>query len=81
MKLEIYEQLFRMNQGFEDALDALGKLSKNPVFNRSQMRRFEDLARETQAATNSYLLEAMGTDETQQAGRLERKQRRRTRND
>jgi hypothetical protein len=34
------------------------------------MRRFEQLAAEVRAATNSFLLEALGTLETDHAGRL-----------
>ncbi len=78
MKIDIYEQLFRMNQGFEEALSALRRLAKYSVFHRGEIRRFEQLSRETRAAVNSYLLEALGTAETEEAGRLGRKQSKRT---
>ena len=72
-KPDFYELLFRLNQGFEQVLDSLEALRQHPALNAVRTRRFEELAAETRAATNSYLLETLGTAETDAAGRLFRK--------
>jgi len=53
MKLEIYEQLFCMNQGFQQALKSLRELAQHCPRQTAEIRRFEQLTRETRSATNS----------------------------
>jgi len=73
MKRSIYEHLWRMNQGFHQVLGSLRVLRKHAAFDDHAIRRFEELAAEARAVTNSYLLEALGTVETDAAGRWFRK--------
>jgi len=59
MKLEICQQLFCLNQGFQQALQSLHELAKHYPRQAAEIRRFEQLTRETRSATNSYLLEVL----------------------
>ena len=68
-----YEQLKRINQGFDQVLDHLRSLRKNSALQSDQVRRFEALTAETRASINSYLLEAFAGMETNEASRLFRK--------
>ena len=70
MKLKVYEQLLAMNEGFDQVRRSLHALASCPAVDPGEMRRFEQLAAEVRAATNSFLLEALGTLETDHAGRL-----------
>src|SRR5260370_42402070 len=70
MKLKVYEQLLAMNQGFDQVRRSLHALARFPSVDPAELRRFEQLAAEARAATNSFLLEALGTLETDHAGRL-----------
>ena len=45
-------------------------LARHPALHPSEIRRFADWAAEASAATDSYLLEALGAAETNLAGRL-----------
>jgi len=81
MKLKVYEQLLAMNQGFDKVRRSLHALASCPAVDPGEMRRFQQLAAEARAATNSYLLEALGTLETDHAGHLFVRRRRRERND
>jgi hypothetical protein len=74
-----YERLGRINQGFDAVLWNLHLLRKHRWLNADQVRRFEELTGEARAATNSYLLEAIGTQQTDEAGRLFRNRRARER--
>lgn len=69
-RVSVYERLFRMNAGFDAVLQNLRALRKHASLRREQVRRFEELAVETRAAANSYLLETFATQETEEAGRL-----------
>jgi hypothetical protein len=73
MKRHIYGQLFRLNEGFQEVLDSLRELRKQPSLEDQEIRRLEALTAEARAITNSYLLEAFGTLETIEAGKLFRK--------
>ena len=70
MKVKIYEHLCGMNQGFDQVRRSLKALAKHSALEAAEIRRFEHLTAEACAATNSYLLEALGRLETDQAGRL-----------
>ena len=70
MKRKVYEHVLEMNRGFEQVRRSLKALAKYPGLQRGEIRRFEQLARESCAATNSYLLESLGRLETADAGRL-----------
>ncbi len=65
-----YERLLRINQGFDAVLLNLHFLRKHRWLKADQVRRFEEQAAEARASLNSYLLEAIGTHETEEAGRL-----------
>ena len=73
LKRHIYGQLFRLNEGFQEVLDSLQELRKQPSLEDQEIRRLEALTAEARAITNSYLLEALGTIETIEAGKLFRK--------
>ena len=55
MQLDIYEQWYRINAGFEQVLDSLKALRRNSPFDAGEVDRFRKLAQEARAATNSYL--------------------------
>ena len=73
MKRASYENLWRMNQGYDEVLKSLRVLRKHPAVDSQEVRRFEELAAEARAATNSYLLDMLGTMETEAAGHWFRK--------
>ena len=77
---KVYQQLSQMNDGYEQVRKNLKALAKHPALEAREVRRFLDLAAESCAATNSYVLEALGDHETNTAGRLfvRRKARERT---
>jgi hypothetical protein len=49
----VYEELWRMNEGFEQVRQSLKALARHPALQRSEVRRFLELAAEACAATNS----------------------------
>ena len=65
-----YKHLLAMNQGFDQVRRSLQALAHCAPLKPSEIRRFEELAAETCAATNSYLLQALGAVETDRAGSL-----------
>ena len=67
---KFYQQLSEMNDGYELVRKNLKALAKHAALDPREVRRFMDLAAESCAATNSYLLEALGDHETKTAGRL-----------
>ena len=81
MKLRVFEQVLAMNQGFDQVRRSLHALAKYPALQPAEIRRFERLAAEARAATNSFLLETLGALETDQAGRLFVRRRTRERKD
>ena len=52
-KVKVYEHVLEMNRGFEQVRTSLKALAKYPGLQRGEIRRFEQLARESCAATNS----------------------------
>ena len=68
LKLNIYQNLLKINAGFDQVIDGLAALRKHGVFHRGELDRFSALSKETKSATNSYLLGAMETAETNEAG-------------
>ncbi len=70
MKRKVYVHVLGVNQGFDLVLRSLKALAKCRGLQRGEIRRFEQLARETRAATNSFVLESLGRLETAAAGRL-----------
>ena len=69
MKLDVYENLRRINRGFELVIDGLTALRKHGAFHRGTLARFSALSKETRAATNSYLTSVIESAETDEAGR------------
>ena len=53
MKLKVYEQLLAMNQGFDQVRRTLHALASCPDVDRGEIHRFQQLAAEARAATNS----------------------------
>jgi hypothetical protein len=68
LKLNIYQNLLKINAGFNEVIDGLAALRKHAAFHRGELDRFSALSKETKSATNSYLLSAMETAETEKAG-------------
>ena len=50
MKVDICQQLLRLNQGFDQILTALAALRQYPVFPADKLERFTALSKETRAA-------------------------------
>ena len=69
MKLDIYQHLLSINAVYEQIIRSLAALRKYGVFHAGELARFSALSKETQAATNSYLVGAMEIAETTEAGR------------
>jgi hypothetical protein len=69
VKLDVYQHLLRINAGHDQVIRSLAALRKHAAFQRSELARFSALSKETRAATNSFLLGAMETAETDEAGR------------
>src|SRR3989449_5743526 len=55
MKLDVYENLRRINRGFELVIEGLAALRKHGAFHRDTLARFAALSKENRSATNSYL--------------------------
>jgi len=68
LKLNIYQNLLKINAGFNEVIGGLAALRKHAAFHRGELDRFSALSKETKSATNSYLLGAMETAETNEAG-------------
>ena len=68
MKLNICQHLLRINAGYDQVIRSLAALRKHAAFHRGELDRFSALSKETKSATNSYLLSAMETAETEKAG-------------
>lgn len=75
VKLDVYEHLLCINAGFDQAIRSLTALRRHGAFRRSTLERFTALSKETRAATNSYLVGAIETAETDEAGRRFRHRR------
>ena len=69
----VYEQLWEINQGFDQVRRALEALRKVRLFNVAELQRCRDLAAENQASINSYLSHVIEEAETNRAGRLFRR--------
>ena len=70
MKVKTYRYLWAMNEGFDQVRRSLQALAKYAPFDRGEMRRFEQLTAEARAVTNSYVLEKLESEESDEAGRL-----------
>ena len=79
--LKAYEHLFAMNQGYEQVARSLRALAKYPALKPEEIRRFEELARESCAATNTHLLDVLSAVEGKRAGRLFQQRTRREQNE
>ncbi len=53
---KVYEQLCRMNQGFEKVRHSLQALSRHTVLQPKEIQRFEHWMAEARAASNCLLL-------------------------
>jgi len=69
VKLASYKHLLDINVGFDQVIRGLAALRKHDAFLARELDRFSALAKESRAATNSYLIGVMERDETQEAGR------------
>ena len=69
MKLEIYRHLLEFNAGYDQAIRSLAALRKHRAFQSGELARFSALSKEARAATNSFLVAAIETVETNEAGR------------
>ena len=68
LKLNIYQNLLKINAGFDQVIGGLAGLRKCGAFHRSELDRFSALSKENRSATNSFLLGAMEAAETEEAG-------------
>jgi hypothetical protein len=67
--LSVYRHLLEINAGFDQVVQGLAALRKNPHFQKRELARYEALAKEARATTNSYILGALEHAETAEAGR------------
>ena len=72
-KLEVFQNLFDINAGFDRVMGGLAALSQQPGFDRRQLKRLRALSAETRSDMNSYLASVIEAAETDEAGRLFRK--------
>ena len=72
-KLEVFQNLFDINAGFDRVMSGLAALSQQPGFDRRQLKRLHALSAETRSDMNSYLASVIEAAETDEAGRLFRK--------
>jgi hypothetical protein len=77
----VYKQLLRINRGFDDVIRSLAVLKRCEGFHAAELRRFRALAQHARASTNSYLAAVIESAETDEAGRLFRRQLARERRD
>jgi hypothetical protein len=75
LKLNIYQNLLKINAGFDQVIGGLAALRKYRTFHRRELARFSALSKENRAATNSYLASVIETGETQEAGGRFRKRK------
>ena len=75
MPLEVYENLWQLNAGFEQVRRALVSLARHRTFRASEVERLGAWLEEARAATASYLASAIEEAETNEAGRLFRGRR------
>src|SRR5579863_8617090 len=75
MKIDVYQQLLRIQTGYDQVITALGALRQYPLFKRHELERLGALSKEIRADTNSYLAGAIETAETAEAGRRYRRRR------
>jgi hypothetical protein len=73
LKLDIYQHLLSLNAGYDQVLRSLAALRKYGLFQAGELDRFSAISKENRAATNSYLVGAIETAETDDAGRRFRK--------
>ena len=69
MKLDVYENLLRINAGFDQAIRSLAALRKHGAFQPGALAHFAALSKETRAAAASYILGVIEASETDEAGR------------
>jgi hypothetical protein len=69
VKLAIYKHLLDINVGFDQVIRSLVALRKHDAFLARELDRFSAIAKESRAATNSYLIGVMERSETHEAGR------------
>lgn len=77
MELAIYKHLLEINAGFDQVLRGLAAISKDDTFLARELDRYSALAKETRAATNSYLTGVIESAESEEAGRRFGKRRER----
>jgi len=69
LKLDIYRHLLEFNAGYDQVIRSLAALGKHRAFQSGELARFSALSKEARAATNSFLVAAIETIETSEAGR------------
>jgi hypothetical protein len=69
VKLHVYQRLLDLNAGFDQVVRSLAALRKHDGFLAKELDHYAALAKEARAATMSYLLNAMESAETDEAGR------------
>ena len=70
VKVEIYEQLFHLNKGYDEIITALAALRQHPAFPASELDRFTAVSKETRASAYSFLAAILEATETADAGPL-----------
>ena len=68
--MQVYMHLLNLSAGFDLVIRSLEALRKHQEFSLPELDGFKELAKETRAATNSYLVGIVENAETEEAGRL-----------
>ena len=79
MKGPVYEQLYRINGAFKQAIEGLTALRQFPPFHARELERCVALVKETRAVANSHLVGVIEDAEVAEAGRRYRQRRLRER--
>ena len=77
MKLNVYQEWLRINEGFDLVLRVLKAMRKYHAFGAGELECFRQLSKETRAAINSYLAEIVERAESAEAGHRFQQRRKR----
>ena len=81
MNADTYQDLYEFNSAIQAALRALNSITRNRSFAKKEISLFAECLREVRSATNSHIVGVIEGYETDEAGTLFKKRRKRERRD
>ena len=81
MNADTYQDLYEFNSAIQAALRALNSITRNRSFAKRKSACSLSFLREVRSATNSYIVGVIETCETDEAGTLFKRRRKRERRD